>query len=52
MRKPRNYGPGIRGIPSPVPAGFIRLRNRITGVIMECPADYVPFDPQKWERVG
>ena len=49
---PIAYGPGMRGIPTPVPKGNKRLRNKVTGMIMECEEDYVPSDPEQWERIG
>lgn len=48
----RNYGISTLSLPSPVSAGCVRLRNRITGVIMECPSNYIPHDPSKWERLS
>lgn len=46
------YGPEkFRDMPTPVPPGQKRLRNKRTGAVMECPEDHNPFNPEQWERI-
>jgi hypothetical protein len=46
------YGPEkLRGMPTPVPPGHKRLRNKTTGSTMECPEDFTPVKPEQWDRI-